>query len=121
MDGRQCGPAETGSWQGPTPAGTALAGGLVVIAAVVAAPQFVLDPRVLAAALLLGAGSGVTAALLAHYRSPSRGFLVLSIPLGFLGVTWLRATLGLAPPTLLVGVSAVVVAGTVTDRVVGSR
>ena len=118
MDDRQedAGGAGAGAWSGPTRAGTAVAGGLVVIAAVVAAPQFVLDPIVLAIVLVVGTCCGVVAAVGSHYRPPSRGFLVLTIPLVFLAVTWLRETLGLAPATLLVGLSTVVVAGTVTER-----
>ena len=121
MDDRQGESVEPGAGSWPTRAGAALAGGLVVIAATIAAPQFVLDPPILAVVLVAGACCGVVGALLSHYRTPSRGFLVLSIPMVFLAITWLRETLGLAPPTLLVGLSAIVVAGTVSERLLESR
>lgn len=121
MGSRHGDPAGTSAWYEPTRTGIALAGALVVITAVVAAPQFALDPVIFTAVLLAGVGVGVVTALLSHYRSPSRSFLVLAVPLVFLTASWLRDTLGLAAPTLLVGLSAVVVAGTVTDRIIAAQ
>lgn len=112
---------DSGSRRGPTRTGFVLAAGLVVITATVAATQFVLSPIVFATVLLVGTTVGVAGALLSHYRRPSRTFLVLAIPLVFLGTATLQESLGIAEHTVLVGLSAVVIGGTVTDTIVTSQ
>lgn len=113
--------SDSGSRRGPTRLGFALTAGLVVITAVIAAPQFVLSPVVLVATVLLGTAVGVAGALLSHYRQPSRTSLVLAIPLVFFAIHGLQESTGIAEHTVLVGISAVVVGGTVTDILVTSR
>lgn len=112
---------ESGSRHGPTRLGLVLAGALVVITAIIAAPQFVLSPAVFAATLLLGTAAGATGAVLSHYRRPSRTFLALTLPLVFLGIHRVQESAEIAEYTVLVGISAVVVGGTVTDILVTSR
>ena len=121
MPREERGQTESESWRAPTRSGVALAMGVVVVTAVVAAPQFVLAPHVLAVVLTVGSVIGTGAALLSQYRPLSRSFLVLAIPLVFLAVVTLRDRVGIAPPTMLVGLSALVVAGIVTDRVLETR
>lgn len=92
-------------------------GGLVVIGAVVAAPQFVLTPGVLVTVLVVGSLlGGIVVAVTRTYR-PSPAFLVLLAPLVFLGFARLPEFTPLTRPALLVGIAAFTVAGAVTDRV----
>lgn len=98
----------------PTRRGAAIAVGLVVITAVVAAPQFVLPPALLGSALVGGGVLGVATVMIANRRPPSRTFLILLAPLVFLGVAVLPDATPLTRPAILVGISAFTLAGALT-------
>lgn len=108
------------TWR-PSRTGIVVAGSLVVVTAVIAAPQFVLDPLELVAVLAAGGATGVLVTVLASYRRPSRTFLLLALPLVFVGIAAAPRAFGLPEPAILVGLSTLVLAGVLTDAMLTSR
>lgn len=106
---------------GRTRSSVAVAGGFVVIAAAVAAPQFVLSPELLTGLLLGGLTVGMVVVFLTRVVQPSRVFLLLLVPLVFLGFSALPDATSLSRPALLVGLSAFTIGGALTERYATTR
>lgn len=96
-------------------------GALVVIVAVIAAPQFILTPSVLVGMVGGGVVSGGVVVIVTRVFQPSRVFLLLLMPLFLLGIGMLQAETALSRPALLVGISAFIVGGALSDAYLSGR
>lgn len=96
-------------------------GAIVVIVAVIAAPQFILTPAVLVGMVGGGIVSGGVVVVITRGFQPSRVFLLLLMPLFLLGIGMLQAEATLSRPALLVGISAFIIGGALSDASLSGR